>query len=335
MNFAKRLMMAAGLMLVAWTAPSMAADDTQLPDMAAAPPAAQAPQPPLEGDAICTHCHDQSETKPILAMYQTPHGVRADKRTPTCQACHGESKAHVAGSAESETRPRPDIIFGSKHTTAGYRPNDAKDQTEACLTCHKAGLRTHWSGSQHQAAGVVCANCHTVHTRKDPMLVKIQQPEVCFTCHKEQRAQTHQISTHPLDAGKMACSDCHNPHGSAGPKLLKKNTVNETCFQCHAEKRGPFLWEHQPVNENCTNCHTPHGSNITPLLKSRPPFLCDECHDGPHNSQAPYGTAVGGIQTGGVAPGGFPNSNATGRACLNCHVMVHGSNSPAGAFLHR
>jgi len=30
-----------------------------------------------------------------------------------------------------------------------------------------------------------------------------------------------------------------------------------------------------------------------------------------------------------------PSSSAAGRACMNCHVMVHGSNSPAGAFLHR
>ena len=287
-------------------------------------------------DAVCTKCHDESEAKPILAIYQTPHGVAGDGRTPSCQACHGESKNHVAGSGESSKgpRPQPDVVFGSKHTTAGYVPNDAQGQAEACLTCHKSGLRTHWPGSQHQMNDVTCSNCHTVHAARDPMLVKIEQPEVCFTCHKEQRAQTKQFSTHPLDVGKMTCSDCHNPHGSVAPKLLAKNTVNETCFTCHAEKRGPFLWEHQPVNEDCTICHTPHGSNITPLLKDRAPFLCDTCHDGPHNSQAPYGTAVAGIQGGGAVKGGNPNSNAVGRACMNCHVMVHGSNSPTGAYLH-
>ena len=121
----------------------------------------------------------------------------------------------------------------------------------------------------------------------------------------------------------MACSDCHNPHGSAGPKLLAKNTVNETCYTCHAEKRGPFLWEHQPVNEDCTNCHTPHGSNITPLLKSRPPFLCDECHDGPHNSQAPYGTAVAGLQGGGVLPGGAYAPLTRARTGLVCCLTGH------------
>lgn len=289
----------------------------------------------LKEDGVCTKCHDESESKPILAIYQTPHGVVGDARTPSCQSCHGESSAHLAGSKEGEHRPPPDVVFGARPTNAGYSPNDAQSQTEACLTCHKASLRMHWPGSQHQVNDVVCANCHSVHNAVDPMLVRILQPGVCFGCHKEQRAQTRQISTHPIDAGKMACSDCHNPHGSAGPKLLAKNTVTETCFTCHADKRGPFLWEHQPVSEDCTNCHTPHGSNITPLLKSRPPFLCDECHDGPHNSQSPYGTAVAGLQGGGVLPGGNPNSNAVGRACLNCHVMIHGSNSPAGAFLHR
>lgn len=287
-------------------------------------------------DAVCTKCHDETESRPILAIYQTPHGVSADARTPSCQSCHGDSEKHLAGAgADGKTRPPPDIVFGSKHTTAGYTPSDATAQSEACLTCHKDGLRMRWPGSQHQVNDVPCASCHSIHRANDPMLVKIEQPTVCFTCHKDQRAQTKQISTHPLDVGKMACSDCHNPHGSAGPKLLAKNTVNETCYTCHAEKRGPFLWEHQPVNEDCTNCHTPHGSNITPLLKSRPPFLCDECHDGPHNSQAAYGNAVAGLQGGGALPGGSPNSNAVGRACMNCHVMVHGSNSPAGAFLHR
>ncbi|MGA9421710.1 MAG: DmsE family decaheme c-type cytochrome [Rhodanobacteraceae bacterium] len=290
----------------------------------------------LKQDGVCTRCHDESETKPILAIYQTPHGVISDERTPSCQSCHGQSAAHLAGDVAGKgLRPPPDVIFGSAQSPAGYSPTDAQSQTEVCLTCHKASLRMHWPGSQHQANDVVCANCHTVHNATDPMLVKVLQPSVCFKCHQEQRAQTKQISTHPIDVGKMACSDCHNPHGSAGPHLLVKNTVTETCTMCHAEKRGPFLWEHQPVNEDCTNCHTPHGSNITPLLKSRPPFLCDECHDGPHNSQAPYGTAVGGLQAGGALAGGSPNSNAVGRSCMNCHVMIHGSNSPAGAFLHR
>jgi DmsE family decaheme c-type cytochrome len=287
-------------------------------------------------DAVCTKCHDESESKPILSIYQTPHGVPGDARTPSCMSCHGQSRNHLAGNTEGGEgkRPPPDVLFGSRHSSAGYAATDPKAQTEVCLTCHKSGLRQHWPGSQHESNDVVCADCHKVHSATDPVLVKTEQPTVCFTCHQEQRAQIKQISAHPLDVGKMACSDCHNPHGSAGPKLLAKNTVTETCTTCHAEKRGPFLWEHQPVNEDCTNCHTPHGSNIAPLLKSRPPFLCDECHDGPHTSQSPIGRGVAGIQGGGVVPGGSPSVINVGRSCMNCHVMIHGSNSPTGAFLH-
>ena len=63
------------------------------------------------------------------------------------------------------------------------------------------------------------------------------------------------------------CSDCHNPMGGPGDtKALKEFTVNETCYNCHADKRGPLLWEHQPVRENCLNCHTPHGSNQPRLM---------------------------------------------------------------------
>jgi DmsE family decaheme c-type cytochrome len=294
----------------------------------------------LKQDAVCTRCHDESETKPILSIYQTRHGVKADERTPTCQSCHGESKNHLGGNVEGKGRPKPDIIFGAKHTTAGYAPTEPLAQAEACLTCHKSGARSHWSGSEHQSRDVVCSNCHKVHVAKDPVMSKATQPEVCFACHKEQRAQTHRISTHPLAAGKMACTDCHNPHGSTGPKLLVKNNVNETCYTCHAEKRGPFLWEHGPVIDDCTNCHTPHGSTNPTLLKARVPFLCQECHSGDHGSTVNSGgyvvggnvVTVNGTQLVGAQS---PRSQLNARACLNCHVLVHGSNHPAGAKFQR
>jgi DmsE family decaheme c-type cytochrome len=175
---------------------------------------------------------------------------------------------------------------------------------------------------------------------QERVFVKAQQQDVCFACHKTERAQTHRISTHPLAAGKMACSDCHNPHGTNGPTLLRTGSVNETCTQCHAEKRGPFLWEHQPVTEACTTCHTPHGSNMSPLLKARTPFLCQACHTCDHAAQV---NSAANLRSGGVttASGQFPLANAAGRAqlagraCLSCHFLVHGSNHPAGAKFTR
>jgi DmsE family decaheme c-type cytochrome len=287
----------------------------------------------LRGDAKCTVCHDEADSPQLLSIAKTKHGVKADGRTPTCTSCHGDSESHL-GHKGGDKPPKPDRTFGKNTATP------AAVRNEACLTCHNSDKRTHWEGSQHASNDVACTSCHKVHTGHDNVRDKKTQAEVCFTCHKNERADSHKMSVHPISAGKVTCSDCHNLHGSAGPKLLKKNTVNETCWTCHAEKRGPFLFEHQPVSESCLNCHTPHGSNITPLLKSRPPFMCQECHDGSHASGTPVGPNAAGYQGGlsPTTPAGaalYPSKNNVGNACMNCHNQVHGSNSPAGGFLQR
>lgn len=270
------------------------------------------------GEKTCLKCHDEKKVTPIL---QTPHAVKGDKHTPFgqagCESCHGASPDHVARKVKF-----PTVVF------KGPNMSPVAERNAQCLTCHESGLRMNWQGSQHQTNDVACTNCHQIHIEKDPVLVKFTQPEKCFTCHAEQRADSFKYSHHPIREGKVVCSDCHNPHGSAGPKLLKEFTVNETCYNCHAEKRGPLLWEHEPVRENCLNCHTPHGSTQARLLLQRPPYLCQECHaNGGHQTQILGGQNLAG-QIGA-------NVRMMARGCVNCHSQVHGSNSPNGAFFTR
>jgi DmsE family decaheme c-type cytochrome len=119
---------------------------------------------------------------------------------------------------------------------------------------------------------------------------------------------------------RITCIDCHNPHGSQAPKMVKANSTNDTCYACHTEKRGPFLWQHSPAQENCMNCHTPHGSNNPSLLTLRTTQLCQSCHmQGRHQTVA-----------------GRPNAAFTfNRSCLNCHSQIHGSNHPSGVDFQR
>ena len=301
-----------------------------LPETHLAATVASPAEAALDKDRICTRCHDDTEQAPVLTLYQSKHGVRGDRRTPTCQSCHGESAKHLQGDANVKGRAPTDVSFKK----GVYPLTDERTRTAQCLACHEGTQRIRWEGGAHETNQVACNDCHKVHQPVDRMVTRASQAEVCFTCHKEQRAEVRKVSTHPIAVGKVVCSDCHNPHGSAGPKLMKKNTVTETCFTCHAKQRGPFLWEHQPVNEDCTICHTPHGSNQAPLLKSRGTILCQECHDGPHNSKTPVGPNAGSYQAG-FALSANPSTQAVGRGCMNCHQMVHGSNSPSGAFLQR
>jgi DmsE family decaheme c-type cytochrome len=292
----------------------------------------------LAKDGTCTVCH--SGTGHVTDIYQSRHGNKADTRTPGCQDCHGASDAHLKDPAASA----PDVVFAA----ASKHRSPAAARNASCLACHASRVlpRGNWTGSQHETRGVGCTDCHNIHAADQRVLDRGAQAEVCFTCHRTQRAEIRHFSAHPLaktgpgSPPKMTCSDCHDPHGSNGPTLLRRNSVNETCYTCHAEKRGPFLWEHAPVVDSCVTCHTPHGSVNRALLKARAPYLCQECHTGDHAAQINSGanlgggnvTTVNGLQQPGAAA---PRAQLAARACLNCHVLIHGSNHPAGAKFQR
>jgi DmsE family decaheme c-type cytochrome len=277
----------------------------------------------LKGDAKCTRCHDAEDSPQILAIGKTKHGTLADGRTPTCTSCHGESESHVNKPANATERPHPDRMFTKGSTTPIAERNDA------CMSCHRRdSARSHWEGSQHQNAELACTSCHQIHTQHDKVRVKLTQPEVCFTCHKEQRAMINRPSRHPIPEGKVVCSDCHNPHGSVGPKLVKRDSVNDTCYTCHMEKRGPFVHNHEPVSEDCMNCHNPHGTVVENLLKARPPFLCHQCHT-PHGPNVPQLLGRQVVPNSTATTGKNPINITQGRGCLNCHTEIHGSNNPS------
>lgn len=297
----------------------------------------------LRGDERCTKCHDEADAPGLLAIGKTKHGTKADGRTPTCTSCHGDSEAHVLNSKNTKERPPPDRTF-SGNLKPSSLPGDKVDRyfgvqgkgtgnlvdyrNEACLSCHKGGKHMNWNLSAHATRDVACTNCHTVHTAHDKVREKKTQAEVCYTCHKQQRAEANKQSHHPIPEGKMTCSDCHNVHGSTGEKMLVKDTANATCYTCHAEKRGPFVHNHQPVSENCMNCHNPHGTSADNMLKTRVPFLCQQCHgDAAHPGNIP--------STRSNLPAAVSNNNSVGitmaRGCVNCHTNIHGSNSPSNA----
>ncbi len=277
----------------------------------------------LNGDAVCTTCHDEGDNAELLAIGKTKHGTRADSRTPTCTSCHGTSLEHRDFSGSGKP-PKPDVTYGKVSKTTAVARN------ETCLTCHQQDSKRHmWAGSAHDVADVACSSCHKVHVSHDPVRDKLSQSEVCYTCHKAQRAQFSKPSHHPTPEGKVACSDCHNTHGSAGPKLMVRDSVSATCYTCHMEKRGPFVHSHQPVAEDCSNCHNPHGTVAESLLKARAPFLCNSCHT-PHGPIQP--TLANGTAPTLAVPGWWNASVVTqGKSCVSCHAQIHGSNNPGSA----
>ena len=261
-------------------------------------------------DETCKGCHAAQ----FASNYASKHGTKADPRSPAggagCTTCHGDGNAHIkAGGGRG--------VGGIINPGSKTLPAEAKNKL--CLTCHQGDARRiHWQSSTHANRDVACTSCHKLHDR-DKVRDKITQPEVCFTCHKEQRVQINKPFRHPVLEGKVSCGDCHNVH-SNNPKQMERGSVVETCYQCHMEKRGPFIHNHQPVTEDCTICHQPHGSTIANLLKSRPPFLCQNCH-----ATVGHPTQLAGPPTGRTTSTSLLGTVA--RGCLNCHTNIHGSNS--------
>ena len=276
------------------------------------------------GARQCMVCHSEGKDPAAHEIFLTPMGISGAADSPfaegshDCETCHGPSAAHRKKQADGSRLP-PMVSFGAN------TPVDV--QNEICMACHSDGDRLHWTGSMHEEEEVACAACHEVHAARDPVFDKLAQQEKCFSCHPRTRSETFQASSHPLRFGEMTCTDCHNPHAGDNDFLLIRSTINDTCYTCHAEKRGPYLWEHAPVTEDCSLCHRSHGSNHASLLTQRSPLLCQQCHSPGGHPATAYTTEN--------AENTFQQRFLLAQSCGNCHAQVHGSNHPSGVTITR
>lgn len=273
-----------------------------------------------EGDAgyagveSCKGCHSEYYDSYAKSIHSKKALSGSPANQNECESCHGPGSAHVENQGGKGTG-----IF------AFTKKDDPKDKAAKCLACHEESRHlAFWDNGRHKSAGVSCTDCHSPHSGNAKML-KAEQPDLCFNCHKDIRMMLTRQSHHPIREGKMKCTDCHDPHGGFGPKMVKADTVNELCYTCHAEKRGPFRFEHPPVSENCLVCHNVHGSNHRSMLVSKPPQLCQDCHGDSGHPGRPY-TAQRSFK------GPDPRAQMYGRACMNCHTNIHGSNNADGSF---
>jgi DmsE family decaheme c-type cytochrome len=267
------------------------------------------------GATECLNCHEEVQGHEHIAAYH------AD-----CEACHGGGNLH----AESEE-------------TADIRFPSSGD----CLACHASGRDTHlqWGTGEHSRAGLICSDCHNPHepTRRNlrPPRERALAPaafthlddasRLCVECHDDVAARFSFPSRHPVRAGMMACTSCHDPHEDRRVALGDRNQL---CAGCHQDYMGPCVFEHLPVAEDCTECHDPHGAPAQGLLAVPQPVICLECHSLADNWH--HVTSASGI------PGNVPirendppagSGQAIGaleartflRECTNCHGAIHGS----------
>jgi predicted CXXCH cytochrome family protein len=294
------------------------------------PMPAGTPSDEYVGSETCRGCHEEA----FNSFIKTKHGKLGELKSwkdkvQGCESCHGPGKAHVEGS-------------GDKTKIISFKQIDAKAASESCLSCH-AGKESHnnYRRGEHWRNNIACTDCHTAHgtptgtemansstfvgdvTRQRPnqatdLMLKSSEPQLCMSCHNEIKPQFAKPFHHKVLEGTMRCSDCHNPHGGFETKQTKLSLgVDAACVKCHANKQGPFVFEHAPLKlEGCTSCHTPHGSSNPRMLK-RPQVrqLCFECHTGITDELSPQ------------VPSRHNQALIREQQCTVCHSAIHGSNS--------
>lgn len=236
--------------------------------------------------AVCGTCHTSYHPE----MRRSGHASLL-REGAQCAACHGNASLHVESGGDPRKIVRPDR----------QKPADS-DAT--CLSCHRDGdAMAKWTCSEHGREGVSCIQCHDPNAARGKT-IRGGEFELCGSCHQDVKAKLRLPNRHRVDTGRVACSDCHDPHGNTS-KIRDRDLRSRVCAECHTEKSGPFLFDHGVKrSEGCIACHEPHGSvNRRMLTHAQVKPMCLQCHpEVPHD--------------------------LTGRKydnCLSCHTEIHGS----------
>jgi predicted CXXCH cytochrome family protein len=315
--------------------------------------AQQSPQQKVIG-RDCRQCHQVIVSAFALDAHGKSGKFLSDSRASVCESCHGNSDKHAENSSRTKSAEgtiNPLKIPGRElnqtcltchsmdrtHFNWNGGKHDRADMS--CLSCHSVHHKTmmdRFAANLTDKTGPELAEILNGRLPEKDLL-NFTVEDTCLRCHGEIRKALFQRSTHLFRSEtwtdgrltrrndqavglKVTCTSCHDPHGGDGKRMLVAHSTNEVCYACHAEKRGPMLWEHPPVQENCLTCHTTHGSNNEKLLTRRTHQLCQQCHV---NLLPRHSTAAGfDIFT-------------FNRSCMNCHTNIHGSNHPSGRALTR
>ena len=297
------------------------------------------------GSETCALCHTDLAAK----FSSNPHSELAlmhGGKGVTCESCHGPGAAHVASGGDPTkilqlskmSAKQIDTTCLGCHASAhpNFLRSDHGKAGVSCTSCHSIhGLAPGAipSGSKPAAGSAekksrLFSVLKPDATTSDPLqwsaasfempgqnpnLLRVPQPQLCFSCHSDVKPAFSQPFHHKVNEGLMKCTDCHDSHGTFGNNQLRSTAdQNMICTKCHMETRGPFVFEHAAVKaEGCLGCHSPHGSQNARLLNvPNINQMCNQCH-----SPVAGGT-VHGMNAG----------SAEVLSCINCHTMIHGSN---------
>jgi cytochrome b subunit of formate dehydrogenase len=269
----------------------------------------------LQGDAICTQCHEP----PALASHAEEgctgcHGPPHQTTTPDeniCTDCHSRAHRTLGRSVHGKDVGCTDC-HGDLHSVVS--PEDfgsrlsAVNQIRTCGGCHQT-MMDGYLISEHSKALLVsglisapaCTDCHGAHnirSHDNPAATTSHGhiPETCGSCHalileRWTGQSAHGFAWKEGVAGPV-CSTCHKAHAITEPTQAETRLgFPEACGHCHGELYTTFRdsFHGQATQLGyvttaiCSDCHTPHRNLPAddPRSSVHPDHLaetCGQCH---------------------------------------------------------
>jgi len=294
------------------------------------------PLDPKTDAAKCVECHDdKSKGKHVHSAMATGclscHEIRVNKditrvklitATPSalCLTCHADKKAADIKGKVHPPAVRDCLTCHDPHESDNpnqlLKPLTGGEKENLCLSCHQMGLNVPEKGSRHAALDIGCDACHLTHktgaepTQENQFHLTKPAPALCVDCHDVKDAglqKAHQ--NQPF--GTANCLECHDPHQSASPKLMRKFLhvpfEANRCETCHAPvKDGKVVLTAADAKTVCLTCHEDKGKQIDGAKVPHPGAMgdCTDCHS-PHAASQP----------------GLPKTDSVS-ICLGCHSDI-------------
>lgn len=231
----------------------------------------------LDGDEAriaCTDCHmgDERhwEDDPEEYPMSNPADGDASAVGLLCAACHMNS--HQQNMLEKNVHAVNDVSCVDCHGVHDNRHASLlkASQPELCLDCHKGTAGQFALPYRHPVNDeiVKCTDCHMTLDLVRTELSYNGINNACYECHPQFEGPfpyEHQ-ATVDYSTEEGGCLSCHNPHGSALPRMLKQ----------------PYEAPHYQL---CTQCHSvPRHNNNTMHGTTWAGIACTECHSDTHGS---------------------------------------------------
>ena len=209
-----------------------------------------------------------------------PAKQTAAKASQSCLACHLNNPIHAGWARSSHNKNQtPCTSCHAIHKgQEALRPARFMEINKLCASCHTSVWAQFAKPYKHRldVGAMSCTDCHNPHRTFLPGSVRTvaANERACYKCHPD---KTGPFPFPHAPVQLEGCGTCHEPHGSANPRMLTRSEVRFVCLECHSNITAgktiggvppAFHDIRSPRFQNCTICHTKiHGSYVDPGLE--------------------------------------------------------------------